>query len=112
MAKLSEIKGERSFDVVAEIVEPVMNIAEDVDAAELFGRKALPNGTSVKEFVIGRIKRAMPVLLKNHKADIIKICAAIEGISEAEYAEAVTPEKVIVDMSELISDAVFNAFFN
>ena len=37
--KLSKIKGERVFDVIADIIDPIANIAEDKVAAALFQRQ-------------------------------------------------------------------------
>ena len=42
--KLSKIKGERVFDVIADIINPIANIAEDKEAAALFQRQKLPDG--------------------------------------------------------------------
>ena len=39
--KLSDIKGERTLDVIAEIIDPVANIAEDKAASDLFQKKNL-----------------------------------------------------------------------
>jgi hypothetical protein len=41
--KLSKIKGERAFDVIADIIDPIANIAEDKVAAALFQRQKLPD---------------------------------------------------------------------
>ena len=40
--KLSDIKGERTLDVIAEIIEPIANIAADQTAAALFQRQRCP----------------------------------------------------------------------
>ena len=45
--RLSDIKGERTLDVIAEIIEPIANIAEDEAAAELFRREKPPEGMSM-----------------------------------------------------------------
>lgn len=111
MLKLTDIKGERSFDVLADLVNPVANIAADPDAAELFGRRALPEGMTVKEYVLHRLRKAMPVLLKKHKKDVIKILSLLSDMSEKEYKEQITFEGVLTDMSDLMTDPIFNAFF-
>ena len=37
--RLSDIQGDRVFDVIADIIDPVANIAEDDDAASFFKRE-------------------------------------------------------------------------
>jgi hypothetical protein len=72
MRKLSEIKGEEAFDVLAEIIEP---------AAEIFTDEA------VKEALTqGKNKlKAVKVVLKEHKQATIAVMAALEGIPAEEY---------------------------
>ena len=111
MKQLSEIKGERAFDVLAELVDPVTNIAQDKTAAELFGRRQLPEGMTVAEYIIKRLRGALPTLLKNHKKDLVKILATLSDMSEKEYTEQLTLDGVLLDLSTLITDPVFNAFF-
>lgn len=111
MLKLSEIKGERSIDVLADLVDPVANIATDKEAASLFGRKDLPEGMEVKEYVIYRLRTAIPKLLKSHKEDLIKILSTLSDVSEEEYLSGLTLESVIVDITSLMTDTLFNAFF-
>lgn len=111
MLRLSEIKGERALDVLADLVEPVANIASDKEAAELFGKKSLPEGMAVREFVIHRLRVAIPKLLKAHKKDLVKILSLLSEMSEEEYLEQLTVDGVIVDLSTMMTDALFNAFF-
>lgn len=111
MQKLSEIKGEKSFDILAGLIEPVTNIATDKEAGELFGRRVLPDGVSVQEFIVQRVKKAIPALMKSHKKDLIKILSLLSDMSEKEYKEQMTLDGIMLDLSDLISDPIFNAFF-
>lgn len=111
MQQLSEIKGEKSFDILAEIIEPTTNIATDKASASLFGPRPLPEGMTMKEFVIQRVKEAIPPLMKRHKKDLIKIFAVLSDMTEKEYKEQMTLDGVMLDLSALISDPIFNAFF-
>ena len=86
--RLSDIKGDRTLEVIAEIIDPIANIAEDEEASAMFKREKLPDGMTVKKFLLKRIRKSLPVLLKGHKADIIEILSAIEGVSAEEYAGA------------------------
>ena len=53
--KLSDIKGERTLDVIAEIIEHIANIAADQTAAALFQRQRCPKGKKPKEFMLERV---------------------------------------------------------
>ena len=75
--KLSDIKGDRVLDVIADIIDPIANMVQDKDVAAMFERKAVPEGMEAREFFAERMRKGMPVLLKGHKADIIAIMAAI-----------------------------------
>lgn len=109
--RLSDIKGERTLDVLADIIEPIANIAEDENAAKLFKREKLPKGMSAKKYLLDRAKKSAPALLNSHKSDIIAIFAAIEGTSAEDYAESLNPIKLINDLVELLSDKTFTTLF-
>lgn len=109
--RLSDIKGERTLDVLADIIEPIANIAEDENTAKLFKREKLPEGMSAKKYLLDRAKKSAPALLKSHKSDIIAIFAAIEGTSAEDYAESLNPIKLINDLVELLSDKTFTTLF-
>lgn len=111
MRKLSEIKGEEAFDILAELVEPIANIAADKKAAELFGVRNLPEGMTVPEYVAHRLKTAVPALMRNHKEDIVTVLSALSGVSRDEYFANLTLPTVINDFSDLMTDPIFNAFF-
>ena len=109
--KLSQIKGDRVIEVVADIIDPISNIAMDKKASELFNRATLPEDTDPKEFLLKRIKSSVPYLLKEHKADIVAILAAISGESYEEYAAKLTIVKLLKDSTELLNDEDFKALF-
>lgn len=109
--KLSEIKGERCLDVIADIIEPIALIAEDKEASEIFKRKKVPDGMDAKKFLIGRIRKSVPRLLKSHKAELIQILAIIEGVSPNKYSENLTLAKLMSDCVELLTDDAFASLF-
>lgn len=109
--RLSDIKGERAIEVIGELIDPIANIAEDKEASALFRREKLPEGIDAKAFVVYRLRKGLPVLLKNHKGDIVTILAAIEGVTPAEYAATLDLRKVVKDLTELLTDEEFMAFF-
>ena len=109
--KLSDIKGTRTLDVIANVIEPICNIAEDDEAATLFKREKLPDGMTVKKFLLQRAKTCIPVLLRDHKQDLIAIFAAIEGVTLNEYGDELDLPKLFKDFVELLTDDVFRTFF-
>lgn len=109
--KFSEIKGERALDVICELIEPIVNIATDDDAADFFHRVELPEGEDVYQFTYKRLKKSYPALLGKHKSDIIHIMATIEGMEDSEYLAALDMHKLLASLSELLTDPVFRGFF-
>lgn len=109
--KLSDVKGERTLEVIADIIDPVYNIATDEEAARLFKREKCPSGVTPKEFILKRIKSSLPAILKGHKSDIISILATIEGISAEEYSENLDLVKLLKDFTELLTDDMFMSLF-
>lgn len=109
--KLSDIQGERVFDVIADIIDPVANIAQDNAASALFRRERLPEGMTAKNFLVWRARKSLPVLFKEHKGDIIAILASIEGVSEEQYKSELNLVKLMQDATELLSDEAFSVLF-
>ena len=109
--RLSDIQGERVFDVIADIVDPIANIAEDDAASAMFSREKLPEGMTAKEFMTQRARKALPALLKVHKGDIIAILASIEGVSAESYKGSLNIVKLMRDATELLTDEDFGGLF-
>lgn len=109
--KLSAIKGEQVFDVIADIIDPIANIAEDKEAAALFRREKLPEGVDAKQFVANKARKSVPVLLRNHKKDLIAILSSIGGVTEQEYTETLSIPKLMMDAVELMTDDAFSGLF-
>lgn len=109
--RLSDIQGERVFDVIADIIDPIANIAEDEKASAMFRREKLPDGMTAKAFLIKRARKSLPALFKGHKGDIIAILSAIGGISEEQYKSELNPIKLMQDATELLTDEAFGALF-
>lgn len=109
--RLSDIQGDRVFDVIADIIDPVANIAQDDDAASFFKREKLPDGVTAKDFLMQRARKTIPALLKGHKSDIIAILAAIDGVSAEEYKKSLNLVKLMRDATELLTDEAFGELF-
>ena len=109
--KLSDIKGERTLDVIADIIDPIANIAEDEAASNLFRKERLPEGTTKKSFLLQRARKAVPALLKGHKGDIIAILSTIEGTTKEEYMASLNLVKLAKDAIDLLTDEAFTTLF-
>lgn len=109
--RLSDIKGDRVFDVIADITGPVINIASDKDARRLFRKEAPPAGVAPKAFALQKISRCVPALLRGHKDDLVTILASIKGVSKDEYLETLDLCRLTVDVFELLNDEEFLTFF-
>lgn len=109
--RLSDIKGARSIDVVADIIAPVANIAGDKETAEFFRKVKVKPDMDARLLAVERTKKYLPSLLKRHKHDICEIMAAIEGTAVKEYEETLTLQKLWNDLVELFSDSAFQTLF-
>ena len=94
--KLSDIHGERVFDVIADIIDPIANIAEDEKASAMFRREKIPEGMTAKEFAMQRARKALP---------------AIEGVSAEAYKGTLNLAKLMRDATELLTDEAFGELF-
>ena len=108
--KLSDVKGERTLDVIADIIEPISNIASDKEAMALFEKKKTPKGMNSREFFLKRVGKSVPVLLKDHKDDVIQILSTIEGVTVEEYTAELNMAKLVSDVMELLTDEEFLSF--
>lgn len=108
--KLSDIKGERVFDVIADIIEPVSNIAQDNEIT-LFKREKPPEGVTARAFALQKIAKNAPLLLKKHKGDISTVLAAIKGQTVEEYVAGLNMATLSIDLLELLNDQEFVSFF-
>lgn len=109
--KLSDVRGERVFDVIADIIDPIANIAEDEQAAAFFKREKLPENMTAKKFLLARTRKTVPGLLKGHKGDLIAILSTIEGTSADTYKGTLNLVKLAKDVTDLLTDETFAALF-
>lgn len=110
--KLTDIKGERAMDVAAELITPIINIASDESAADLFRRRKLPDNMSLKEFALTRLRAGLPILLKTHKDDVVTILSLIKGETREEIIEKMTVISLVNDISDMMTDDLLRVFFS
>lgn len=96
--KLSEIKGEKALDVLADLIEPVANIMADGKVEKIYNSDQ-PRLKLVKH------------ILKHNKKEVIEILAILEGEKPKEYAEKITVTTLPMKLLELINDQDLIAVF-
>ena len=110
--KLSDIRGERVIDVIAEIADPFLTIAMDEEASAFFKREKCPEGEEPVHFVMRRLKKSVPALLGGHKDEIIAIMSALKDVSREEYLEELTMSSLLTDLYEMLTDEELLAFLS
>lgn len=130
--KLSAVTGDRVFDVIADIIEPIATIAQDEDAIKLFASGDKPEDMTSWEYFVERAKTSIPVLMKKYKKEISEVLAALNGITVEEYVEGIpnpkhdedpeneplyevpplTIPKLFADVLDLVTDSEFVSFFS
>ena len=89
MRKLSEIKGEDALDVLADVLDPIMEISAD----EKF--VAMCRGNGKKSEIVKH-------LLKTHKREVLEVMAILDGEDPQTYAPPIV--KLPVMLLELFND--------
>jgi len=111
MAYISNIKGDKAIDTIADLIGPISEIASDEACADLFRKKAIPKGMTAYAFTIKRVKDSLPVLLRNHKGALVTIFALVNGVTEDEYRESMTIPKLVHDIVDILNDDELKTLF-
>lgn len=89
--RLSEIKGEESLDVLAELLDPITEIMSDAEVMRIYQTKQ-PRVKLVK------------FIIKKHKKSVIQLLATLERESVEEYIEHMTLVSLPVKLIQIIND--------
>lgn len=95
--KLSDIKGDRALDVLADIIEPSAEIMADENV-----KNAARAGNKVA---------AVKHILKDHKTAIFAILAATEGITADEYRAKTNLATLPAELLEMLNDPALTSLF-
>lgn len=109
--RLSDIKGDRVFDVIADIMEPLANIINDKNVQRILTKDTVPEGEDATQFAMKKFLDCVPKFLKDHKHNIIKVLSSISGMNEVEYTESLNFASLIKDFKELFQDEAFQSLF-
>lgn len=88
MAKLAELSGWELMSALCEIAEPVGNLVND-DAVWECVQKCTMRAVTLRQkdglrFMIRAYASLIPALMKDHKADVARLLAVVEGKSVEE----------------------------
>lgn len=111
MRKLSDLSTDECLNVLCEITPHVSNIVSDEEIMGAIGKAAeKKNMTAIGVMMtgVGRIVRAAPLLLKNHRNDVYEILSIVGEMTVEEIAaqntmvtlaqiRAVCKDKVLLD---------------
>lgn len=111
MKKLSEITMEQGLDIVADILVPIMNIAEDDTARDFFTKEKPHECENAIQMALRRIKSSLPVLIKKHKEDLIVIMAALNTQTVDEYKHSKGFMGLVKDVVSLANDEDLQGLF-
>lgn len=95
--KLSDIKGERALDVLADMIEPVAEIMGDKEISAILQSGKAPI-------------KAIKLALKNHKRAVLDMMAAIDGEDPETYQPSifVLPKRLL----DLLNDPEVQRLFS
>lgn len=102
--RLSDVRGARTIDLIADVIGPITSIAADEEAMELFSPKEVPDGMTSRQYFLSRVGRAAPALLRGHRDEVVEILAAIEGETPEQYLDGLSLPKLLGDMVSLMTD--------
>ena len=94
--RLSDIKGEKALDVIADLLDPVAEIMGDKEISEILQSGKAPI-------------KAIKLALKNHKRAVLDMMAAIDGEDPETYQPSifVLPKRLL----ELLNDPEVQRLF-
>lgn len=109
--RLSEVRGERVFDVIADIIDPVAEIATSKEMEKLLERRTTPKGVDPRTYALQRVRRVVPKLIREHKGAFVAVMSAIGGVTPEQYLDGLTMASLLADVSDLLTDDAFTDFF-
>ena len=104
--KLSELKGEKAVEVIADLIAPITNIAEDQKNLQLFHAEKR-EGETAREAGVRDFKEKIPNLLKTHKQDVLAILCAVNGANP----EDLSLMDIFKGAIDLVNDQDFMSLF-
>lgn len=104
--KLSDVKGERSADVVADVIAFVCALGSEEEINALLTPR---KGEKVNNAEFAR--SFFPVVFKKYKKELYEVLGSIEGCGAKAYAAKADPATLFNDFAGLLSDPMFQELF-
>jgi len=104
--KLSDVKGERSADVVADVIAFVCALGSEDEINALFTPR---KGEKVNNAEFAR--SFYPTVFKKYKKELYEALGSIEGCGAKAYAAKADPATLFNDFASLMSDPMFQELF-
>lgn len=104
--KLSELKGERAIEAIADLIAPIANIASDQKNLKLFSTEKR-EGESDRDMAVRDLSEKVPNLLRTHKADVLAILCAVNNVKPNDLSMV----DIIRGALDLINDQDFMSLF-
>lgn len=95
--RLSDYKGDEALDLLAELIDPIGEIASDPSLIKFLQRQ--------------NMKGAVKLMLKDHRKSVIEILATLEGESPEEYMKRVNVLTLPMALIDLLNDPDLMDFF-
>ena len=89
--KLSDYKGEKALDVLADLIDP---------ASEIFGDKEI-----IDAFRNGKKLKGVKFAIKNHKKSVIELLAILDDEDPEKYAEKINLLTLPVKLLQILNDS-------
>ena len=108
--KLSEFTTDESLDALCSLTPYINNIIIDADLTEELRRKIDPEHMKSKSEGARKINALVPIILKNHRADVYGILSVLNG----KTLEAIGKQNFLVTASQIrdvVKDKALVDFF-
>lgn len=108
---LDDIKGERSFDVLADVMEIMFTLADDPNVMRFAKRgENVPEGEDATEWGLKMVKECVPAMIRDHRDALASVIALSQGTTKAKYLKEVTPKQLWNDVFAIFNDSVLVGF--
>lgn len=111
--KISEMTNDEALDALLIITPCFDNILGDEELLENLRQITALKGKTIGEiYAIGakRITSLLPILLKNHRADVYGVIGAVNGMTVSEVAKCKLVDTIEM-VKEIVNDEVLADFF-
>ena len=102
-----ELAGDRAMEFAAAAIDAVVEISEDANASDIFKNRHYEDDAELR----ASVQKSITTLLRDHKPMLHKLFAANQGITEEEYTKNANALTVSADISGMLMDKGFRAFF-